>query len=67
MKQQKVKRPYSVHTGTMSAWYETLEEAETMFTNRRDFYVANKGKYGDHHITLNRNTKTIREVVILCE
>jgi len=61
----KVNRPYHLNTGTLSAFYETLEEATNQFEYWKQFYCDNWGKYGTHEITISKGKKELRSVIIL--
>jgi hypothetical protein len=63
----KVKRPYHLDTETLSAFYETFDEANKQADFWIDFYCKNFGKYGNHTISVTKGKKTLRSVIILCE
>lgn len=61
----KVKRPYHLDTETLSAFYETIEEALQAFNYWKQFYIDNAGKYGTHEITVTKGKHKIESIVII--
>jgi hypothetical protein len=64
MKQPKVKRPYHLDTETMSAFYETEQEAMQEYESWKQFYLDNVGKYGTHKITVTRHKKQLASCIV---
>lgn len=44
---KKVNRPYLLKTDTLTAFYETLQEAQKHYNENVLFYSKNIGKYGE--------------------
>jgi len=47
---KRVKRPYLLKTDTLTAYYETLQEAQAAYNENVLFYAKNIGKYGDDFV-----------------